>query len=124
MITNSRPADAAARKREREGSAVVVGASLAGLMTSLVLARAGIHVTMLERATSFPWTSLHEHLRGAVDDHPHITLHHTTRVRSVGHAAPAAAGRPHLDLRSAGDVTGDMAVEREQRLKYLSEPVG
>ncbi|WP_326686910.1 MULTISPECIES: FAD-dependent monooxygenase [unclassified Streptomyces] len=116
MSTKPRPADAAARRQEREGSAVVVGASLAGLMTSLALARAGIHVTVLERATSFPrtgaaiggvsdqllqritgrrhparhatdpvtWTSLHEHLRAAVDDTAHITLHHTTRVRSVG----------------------------------------
>jgi 2-polyprenyl-6-methoxyphenol hydroxylase-like FAD-dependent oxidoreductase len=38
------------------GSAVVVGASLAGLMTGLALSRAGLAVTILERAAAFTRT--------------------------------------------------------------------
>jgi 2-polyprenyl-6-methoxyphenol hydroxylase-like FAD-dependent oxidoreductase len=40
----------------RRGSAVVVGASLAGLMTGLALSRAGLAVTILERAAAFTRT--------------------------------------------------------------------
>ncbi|MCB2411092.1 FAD-dependent monooxygenase [Hymenobacter lucidus] len=41
-------------KPSPQGSAIVVGASLAGLMTSLALARAGVRVTLLERAGPSP----------------------------------------------------------------------
>jgi hypothetical protein len=41
---------------ERQGTAVVVGASLSGLMTGLALSRAGVGVTMLERVDEFPRT--------------------------------------------------------------------
>jgi len=40
----------------RQGTAVIVGASLAGLMTGLALSRAGVGVTMLERVGEFPRT--------------------------------------------------------------------
>lgn len=40
--------------RPTGGTAVVVGASLAGLMTSLALARAGLRVTLLERGSATP----------------------------------------------------------------------
>jgi monoamine oxidase len=43
-----------ARELDRQASAVIVGASLAGLMTGLTLSRAGVDVTMLERVSSFP----------------------------------------------------------------------
>lgn len=53
----TRPRVARAGENEtRRGSAVVVGASLAGLMTGLALSRVGIGVTVLERATGFPRT--------------------------------------------------------------------
>jgi 2-polyprenyl-6-methoxyphenol hydroxylase-like FAD-dependent oxidoreductase len=45
-----------ARELDRQASAVIVGASLAGLMTGLTLSRAGVDVTMLERVSSFPRT--------------------------------------------------------------------
>jgi 2-polyprenyl-6-methoxyphenol hydroxylase-like FAD-dependent oxidoreductase len=38
------------------GAAVIVGASLSGLMTGLALARAGVDVTILERVAEFPRT--------------------------------------------------------------------
>jgi 2-polyprenyl-6-methoxyphenol hydroxylase-like FAD-dependent oxidoreductase len=38
------------RKRETDGSAVIVGASLSGLMSALSLSRIGMKVTMLERS--------------------------------------------------------------------------
>ncbi|WP_311136896.1 FAD-dependent oxidoreductase [Hymenobacter sublimis] len=36
------------------GTAIVVGASLAGLMASLALARAGLRVTLVERGSAMP----------------------------------------------------------------------
>ncbi|MFZ3572320.1 FAD-dependent monooxygenase [Streptomyces sp. BH097] len=50
----AQPHDRNAAKRERLGTAVVVGGSLSGLMTGLALSRAGIDVTVLERVGSFP----------------------------------------------------------------------
>src|SRR3712207_7580452 len=41
---------------ERPGHAVVIGASLAGLMSALALSRAGLVVTVLERAAAFTRT--------------------------------------------------------------------
>jgi hypothetical protein len=54
-------------RRERQGTAVIAGASLSGLMSGLALSRAGVDVTMLERAGEFPRTgaclgSVHEDL--------------------------------------------------------------
>ena len=51
------------RKAEQQsnGTAVIVGASLSGLMTGIALAQAGLYVTILERvsnveaALSFKW---------------------------------------------------------------------
>ncbi|MBT2758062.1 FAD-dependent monooxygenase [Mesobacillus foraminis] len=40
--------------KEANGSAVVVGASLSGLMTGIALSRAGLKVTILERAGAKP----------------------------------------------------------------------
>lgn len=37
--------------KEENGSAIIVGASLSGLMTGIALAREGLHVTILERAS-------------------------------------------------------------------------
>jgi 2-polyprenyl-6-methoxyphenol hydroxylase-like FAD-dependent oxidoreductase len=41
---------------EGRGIAVIVGASLSGLMTGLALSRAGMHITILERVDEFPRT--------------------------------------------------------------------
>lgn len=46
----------AGEREERQGTAVIVGASLAGMMTGLALSRAGVDVTMLERVNEFPRT--------------------------------------------------------------------
>ena len=46
----------AGEQRKHQGSAVIVGASLSGLMTGLALSRAGVDVTMLERVDEFPRT--------------------------------------------------------------------
>lgn len=54
-VQKSRLADRIVGGRER-AFAVVVGASLAGLMTGLALSDAGVEVTMLERAGTFPRT--------------------------------------------------------------------
>jgi 2-polyprenyl-6-methoxyphenol hydroxylase-like FAD-dependent oxidoreductase len=40
--------------KEANGSAVVVGASLSGLMTGIALSRTGLNVTILERAGAKP----------------------------------------------------------------------
>src|ERR1700742_2769004 len=44
------------QRQERRGVAVIVGASLSGLMTGLALSHAGVDVTMLERVGEFPRT--------------------------------------------------------------------
>ncbi|MEU5416855.1 FAD-dependent oxidoreductase [Streptomyces clavifer] len=49
-----REARAARLPGPEAGRAVVVGGSLAGLMTGLALSRSGIEVTLLERVGSFP----------------------------------------------------------------------
>ena len=55
---NTRPRGTKARRErhERRGTAVIVGASLAGLMAGLALSRVGVDVTMLERVDEFPRT--------------------------------------------------------------------
>jgi heterodisulfide reductase subunit A-like polyferredoxin len=40
--------------KEANGSAIIVGASLSGLMTGIALSRAGVQVTILERAGAKP----------------------------------------------------------------------
>ncbi|MGW4561760.1 FAD-dependent monooxygenase, partial [Streptomyces sp. NPDC004561] len=54
MSTDIRETHHAADRHERRGTAIVVGASLSGLMTGLTLSRAGFHVTMLERSGPSP----------------------------------------------------------------------
>ncbi|MEV4448255.1 FAD-dependent monooxygenase [Streptomyces mirabilis] len=55
MTTATRDKTRSGNPDEREGgTAVVVGASLAGLMTGLALSHAGVDVTMLERSGRSP----------------------------------------------------------------------
>ncbi|MET9451559.1 FAD-dependent monooxygenase [Streptomyces cinerochromogenes] len=48
MTTSMRDVPRSGNRDERQGAAIVVGASLAGLMTALALSHAGVDVTMLE----------------------------------------------------------------------------
>ena len=54
MNPHPRTMNPAGEGRERQGTTVIVGASLSGLMTALALSRAGVEVTMLERVDEFP----------------------------------------------------------------------
>ncbi|MFF7885395.1 FAD-dependent monooxygenase [Streptomyces sp. NPDC020794] len=54
MTTAARDTTRSGNQDERQGTAVVVGASLAGLMTGLALSHAGVDVTMLERSGAVP----------------------------------------------------------------------
>ena len=56
MITQPREMNPIARPKQRQGTAVIVGASLSGLLTGLALSHAGVDVTMLERVDEFPRT--------------------------------------------------------------------
>jgi glycine/D-amino acid oxidase-like deaminating enzyme len=56
MNAQTREMNPAGERHERQGTAVIVGASLSGLMTGLALSRAGVDVTMLERVDEFPRT--------------------------------------------------------------------
>jgi 2-polyprenyl-6-methoxyphenol hydroxylase-like FAD-dependent oxidoreductase len=94
--------------------ALIVGGSLAGLVTGLALARAGVEVTILERSDPdpqyggalgvdgadlarvtgvtalgrssvlVPWTALRAALREAAERHPALRLHHGVPVTEVG----------------------------------------
>ncbi len=54
MTTAMRDVPRTRNRDERQGTAIVVGASLAGLMTALALSHAGVDVTMLERSGAAP----------------------------------------------------------------------
>ncbi|MET7651938.1 FAD-dependent monooxygenase [Streptomyces sp. NPDC005486] len=54
MTTAMRDVPRCRNRDERQGGAIVVGASLAGLMTALALSHAGVDVTMLERSGAAP----------------------------------------------------------------------
>ncbi|MDX2740713.1 FAD-dependent monooxygenase [Streptomyces caniscabiei] len=54
MTTAMRDVPRTGNRDERQGAAIVVGASLAGLMTALALSHAGVDVTMLERSGAAP----------------------------------------------------------------------
>ncbi|MET9449011.1 FAD-dependent monooxygenase [Streptomyces cinerochromogenes] len=54
MTTARRDVPRTGNRDERQGAAIVVGASLAGLMTALALPHAGVDVTMLERSGAAP----------------------------------------------------------------------
>ncbi|MFD0459666.1 FAD-dependent monooxygenase [Streptomyces violaceoruber] len=54
MTTAMRDVPRSGNRNERQGAAIVVGASLAGLMTALALSHAGVDVTMLERSAAAP----------------------------------------------------------------------
>lgn len=94
------------------GPVIVVGASLAGLMTGLALARAGIEVTMLERAGADPRTGAAvgvdaarlERVTGVrLPNHPSTSatsvipgIHSWTAVHA--HLTAAAAANPRITL--------------------------
>lgn len=54
MTTAMRDVPRSEKEEKRQGAAIVVGASLAGLMTALALSHAGVDVTMLERSGAAP----------------------------------------------------------------------
>ena len=54
MTTTTRDMIRTGKGDERQGTAVVVGASLAGLMTALALSHSGVQVTVLERSGAAP----------------------------------------------------------------------
>jgi 2-polyprenyl-6-methoxyphenol hydroxylase-like FAD-dependent oxidoreductase len=95
-------------RRERRGRAVVVGASLSGLMTALALSRAGMAVTILERVGRFPRTGA---AIGVNDD----VLARLGRLAPRERSTRTASGRPtqaplaqtwaalHARLRAAAD---------------------
>jgi 2-polyprenyl-6-methoxyphenol hydroxylase-like FAD-dependent oxidoreductase len=56
MNTQGYEGNPTGERHEREGTAVIVGASLSGLMAGLALSRSGVDVTMLERVDEFPRT--------------------------------------------------------------------
>lgn len=114
--------------------ALVVGGSLAGLVTALALARSGVGVTVLERSEPdpkyggglaveaaylervtgvtglghgsvlVPWTALRKTLREAADAQPSIDLHHHVRVVDVGQCGTGAWATSDSGERFEADV--------------------
>ncbi|WP_370666349.1 FAD-dependent monooxygenase [Streptomyces sp. IBSBF 2507] len=102
MSTKRRSAASAAARCERRGTAVVVGASLAGLMSALALSRAGIDVTMLERVTAFPRTGAS--LGGVTENMlARLTGRARTHSDTMTHDDVQSWSAIHTRLRSAAD---------------------
>ncbi|MBY8858660.1 FAD-dependent monooxygenase [Nocardia sp. CA2R105] len=115
MSTKQRSVSVGSIRRERKGTAVVVGASLSGLMTGLALSRAGIDVTILERASAFPHTGaalggvterMLEHITGRARTVRDETTHETCQTWSAVHARlrTAVEADPYIRLRHAATV--------------------
>ncbi|MGI5429624.1 FAD-dependent monooxygenase [Streptomyces sp. CA-179760] len=117
MTTKPRAAAPAARRTKHQGSAVVVGASLAGLMSALALSRAGIRVTLLERATSFPRTGA---AIGGVSE--------PLLERLTGRRGPAGPGTGpvtwsaiHTRLRAAVDDDARITLHHSARVRGIGQ---
>jgi 2-polyprenyl-6-methoxyphenol hydroxylase-like FAD-dependent oxidoreductase len=125
---------------ESRVEALIVGGSLAGLVTGLALARTGVEVTVLERSepdpqlggglgvngahlarvtgvTTFgqestvqPWTRLRATLREAAEAHPAITLRHRVAVTEVGQEPAQEAGRAWATTRSGDRYAADLLI--------------
>ncbi|MFI5634568.1 FAD-dependent monooxygenase [Streptomyces sp. NPDC051664] len=114
MNTQPHEMNPAGERHEHQGTAVIVGASLSGLMTGLALSRAGVDVTMLERAGAFPRTgaslggvdeALLERITGRKRSERDSTAHGPLAPRvqtwTAIHARLRAAvdAHPHIELR-------------------------
>ncbi|GAA0316022.1 FAD-dependent monooxygenase [Streptomyces turgidiscabies] len=107
MTTAVRDVPRSGTRDERQGAAIVVGASLAGLMTASALSHAGVDVTMLERSGAAPRArkgaalgGVSEGLLSRITGSRHSQGHsHHSELRKRLIAAVAAA-------RGAGPTTG------------------
>jgi 2-polyprenyl-6-methoxyphenol hydroxylase-like FAD-dependent oxidoreductase len=114
MNAQTRERNPAGERHERQGTAVIVGASLSGLMTGLALSRAGVDVTMLERVDEFPRTGaslgwVHEDLlerttgrnRSDKDSTAYEPSARSVQTWTAVHARLRAAvdADPHIELR-------------------------
>jgi glycine/D-amino acid oxidase-like deaminating enzyme len=106
MNAQAREMNPAGERHERQGTAVIVGASLSGLMTGLALSRAGVDVTMLERVDEFPRTGasrgwVHEGLLERITGRNHSDKDST----AYGPSAPSVQTwtAVHARLRAAVD---------------------
>lgn len=95
-------------RQERRGRAVVVGASLSGLMTALALSRAGMAVTVLERVGRFPRTGAAIGLNdGLLARLGQLARRDGSTPTVPGRAAPAPVAQTraalHARLRTAAD---------------------
>lgn len=109
---------------ERQGTAVIVGASLAGLMTGLALSRAGVDVTMLERAAEFPRTGAS--LGGVYEA---LLERITGRKRSAGDSTVQGPSAPrvqtwtavHARLRSAVDADPHIELRHDTSVRSVDQ---
>jgi 2-polyprenyl-6-methoxyphenol hydroxylase-like FAD-dependent oxidoreductase len=107
-------------KRETaRNTAVVVGASLAGLMSALALSRLGLHVTVLERSDRKSRT-------GAALEVGEGVLERLTgrRGNTVTDALPSGAqawSDVHAGLRSAAEATPDICIRSPVRVSLVDQ---
>ncbi|MEY9993968.1 2-polyprenyl-6-methoxyphenol hydroxylase-like FAD-dependent oxidoreductase [Streptomyces sp. V4I8] len=108
MTTAMRDVPRSGNRDERQGAAIVVGASLAGLMTALALSHAGVDVTMLERSGAAPRARKGAALGGVSEG---LLSRITGSRHSQGGSAPLSSVAPgvqswmavHARLRAAAD---------------------
>ncbi|MEU1217355.1 FAD-dependent monooxygenase [Streptomyces sp. NPDC005790] len=106
LISATTPA--AGGESKNQGTAVIVGASLAGLMTGVALARIGVQVTMLERSRALPRSGA---ALGGVNEQM------LQRITGTDHPDNATAGRS-----VAASVQSWMAVHARLRAAVDADP--
>ncbi len=122
MSTDIRETHHAADRHQRRGTAIVVGASLSGLMTGLTLSRAGFHVTMLERSGPSPQSGAALGLVG-VDLHGETKLLDGSNRTVPSLIAIAAGGSSAMHSWSAVHARLRVAVEADPRIELLHHTV-
>lgn len=116
MSTDIRETHLAADRRESRGTAIVVGASLSGLMTGLTLSRAGLHVTVLERSGPSPQSGAALGLVGVDLDGESRLLDGSNR-RAPSLIAIAAGGSSAMHSWSAVHSRLRIAAEADPRVE-------
>ncbi|MCM3728824.1 FAD-dependent monooxygenase [Neobacillus cucumis] len=106
--------------KEVKGSAVVVGASLSGLMTGIALSRAGLDVTILERAGSKPRSGAVLQVDSGEIDRTQ-TAKFLRKLASGGISSAEAWSSIQLRLRTAAETDPRITLRYDTRVQTIKQ---